>query len=190
MSPQDIFRILGIEFETDEDLKKIDVTVIKRQYRKLALKLHPDKNKEDVNAEMKFNELKKAYDLMMLEEKRREVVQTLRAGLHRMKEREERDIGKRKFAEELERRESEWSNIQSGKVDSNVLRAHHRFLIEQLQAKREATSKQVRGGPVYGGPDDSNMSLEYWINYGMNEDPETRKNKAEKFSQFILQKLA
>src|SRR6266700_6152220 len=43
---------------------------IKRAYRKLAVKFHPDKNPDDAHAEEQFKELGEAYDVLMDEEKR------------------------------------------------------------------------------------------------------------------------
>jgi molecular chaperone DnaJ len=43
---------------------------IKRSYRKLAVKFHPDKNPEDPHAEDKFKELGEAYEVLMDENKR------------------------------------------------------------------------------------------------------------------------
>ena len=43
---------------------------IKRAYRKLAVKFHPDKNPDDPHAEDKFKELGEAYDVLMDADKR------------------------------------------------------------------------------------------------------------------------
>ncbi len=43
---------------------------IKRSYRKLAVKFHPDKNPNDPHAEEKFKELGEAYDVLMDADKR------------------------------------------------------------------------------------------------------------------------
>lgn len=43
---------------------------IKRVYRKLAVKFHPDKNPDDPHAEEKFKELGEAYDVLMDPDKR------------------------------------------------------------------------------------------------------------------------
>jgi len=44
---------------------------IKRAYKQLSLKLHPDKNKEDPNAQSKFIEVTNAYETLIDEGKRR-----------------------------------------------------------------------------------------------------------------------
>ena len=43
---------------------------IKKAYRRLAMKYHPDRNKEDANAEDKFKEIQEAYDVLSDERKR------------------------------------------------------------------------------------------------------------------------
>jgi molecular chaperone DnaJ len=43
---------------------------VKRAYRKLAVKFHPDKNPNDPDTEEKFKELGEAYDVLMDEDKR------------------------------------------------------------------------------------------------------------------------
>jgi molecular chaperone DnaJ len=43
---------------------------VKRSYRKLAVKYHPDKNPDDPHAEEKFKELGEAYDVLMDADKR------------------------------------------------------------------------------------------------------------------------
>jgi molecular chaperone DnaJ len=60
---RDYYEILGVgRNASDED--------IKRAYRKLAVKFHPDKNPDDAHAEEKFKELGEAYDVLMDAEKR------------------------------------------------------------------------------------------------------------------------
>src|SRR5437660_9847505 len=60
---RDYYEVLGVgRTASDEE--------IKRAYRKLAVKFHPDKNPEDPHAEEKFKELGEAYDVLMDADKR------------------------------------------------------------------------------------------------------------------------
>ncbi len=60
---RDYYEILGVGRNASGEQ-------IKRAYRKLAVKFHPDKNPDDTHAEEKFKELGEAYDVLMDEEKR------------------------------------------------------------------------------------------------------------------------
>jgi len=52
--------------------KDADPAAIKKAYRKLAVKLHPDKNPGDAAAEAKFKEVSEAYDILSDADKRKE----------------------------------------------------------------------------------------------------------------------
>lgn len=63
MSQKDFYEVLGIERNASaEDIKKA--------YRKLAIKYHPDKNPGDQKAEDKFKEISAAFEVLKDEEKR------------------------------------------------------------------------------------------------------------------------
>jgi molecular chaperone DnaJ len=63
MSKRDYYDVLGVEKNaTAEELKKA--------YRKLAIKYHPDKNPDDKEAEEKFKEAAEAYDVLTNPEKK------------------------------------------------------------------------------------------------------------------------
>ncbi|MDP6832031.1 MAG: molecular chaperone DnaJ [Alphaproteobacteria bacterium] len=63
MAEQDFYELLGVDRQASQnDLKKA--------YRKLAMKYHPDRNQGDAEAEAKFKEVSEAYDILSDEEKR------------------------------------------------------------------------------------------------------------------------
>ena len=62
---KDYYRVLGVSKEASKD-------EIKRAYRKLAQKHHPDANKGDASAEARFKEVSEAYDVLSDPAKRRE----------------------------------------------------------------------------------------------------------------------
>lgn len=65
MAKRDYYEVLGVDKNaTDDQLKKA--------YRKLAIKYHPDKNPGDKQAEEKFKEAAEAYDVLHDPEKRRQ----------------------------------------------------------------------------------------------------------------------
>lgn len=61
---KDYYQILGVPRDADEK-------TIKRAYRKLAAKYHPDKNKGNKEAEEKFKEINEAYQVLSDPEKRK-----------------------------------------------------------------------------------------------------------------------
>ena len=61
---RDYYDVLGVD-------KSADATAIKKAYRKLAMKYHPDKNPGDKEAEEKFKEINEAYEVLSDETKRR-----------------------------------------------------------------------------------------------------------------------
>ncbi|MDH3952150.1 MAG: DnaJ domain-containing protein, partial [Deltaproteobacteria bacterium] len=65
MAGKDYYKILGVSKDvSDEDLKKA--------YRKLAMKYHPDQNQGDKKAEESFKEVNEAYAVLSDKEKRRQ----------------------------------------------------------------------------------------------------------------------
>jgi molecular chaperone DnaJ len=63
MAKRDYYEVLGVARDADED-------TLKKAYRKLAMKHHPDRNPDDKSAEEKFKEAKEAYEVLTDEQKR------------------------------------------------------------------------------------------------------------------------
>jgi len=74
MSKRDYYEILGVSKNAGED-------EIKKAYRKLAIKYHPDKNPDDKAAEDKFKEAAEAYEILSNNEKRQRYDQYGHAGV-------------------------------------------------------------------------------------------------------------
>ena len=57
MSKRDYYEVLGVNRDAGDD-------EIKKAYRKLAMKFHPDRNPDNKEAEEKFKEAKEAYEML------------------------------------------------------------------------------------------------------------------------------
>jgi molecular chaperone DnaJ len=63
MSKRDYYDVLGVERGADEK-------DIKKAYRRMAMKYHPDRNPDDKDADTKFKELSEAYEVLADSQKR------------------------------------------------------------------------------------------------------------------------
>ncbi len=64
MAQRDPYAVLGVD-------RKASADDIKKAYRKLARRYHPDRNPDDASAEERFKEIQSAYDTLGDEEKRK-----------------------------------------------------------------------------------------------------------------------
>jgi molecular chaperone DnaJ len=63
MSKRDFYEVLGVE-------KGAEAAEIKKAYRRMAMKYHPDRNPDDQETEAKFKEIQGAYDILSDPEKK------------------------------------------------------------------------------------------------------------------------
>jgi molecular chaperone DnaJ len=74
MSKRDYYEVLGVERNsTDQEVKKA--------YRRVAMKYHPDRNPDDADADAKFKEATEAYEVLLDKEKRQAYDQFGHAGV-------------------------------------------------------------------------------------------------------------
>ncbi len=75
MSKRDYYEVLGVD-------KSAGDAELKKAYRKLAMKYHPDRNKGDAEAEKKFKEASEAYDVLRDPQKRQRYDQFGHSGMN------------------------------------------------------------------------------------------------------------
>ena len=63
MAKRDYYEVLGVQ-------RNVDKAVLKKAYRKLAMKYHPDRNPDDADAQEHFKEAQEAYRILKDEKKR------------------------------------------------------------------------------------------------------------------------
>jgi len=63
MAKRDYYEVLGVD-------RRVSEADLKKAYRRLAMKYHPDRNKDDDGADRKFREIQEAYGVLSDSEKR------------------------------------------------------------------------------------------------------------------------
>ncbi|MGI9311640.1 MAG: DnaJ domain-containing protein, partial [bacterium] len=63
MAKKDYYEILGVE-------RGVDEAELKKAYRRLAMKYHPDRSRDNPDAEARFKQAKEAYDVLSKPDKR------------------------------------------------------------------------------------------------------------------------
>ena len=74
MAKRDYYEVLGVS-------KGATAAEIKKAYRKMAVKYHPDKNPDDASAEAKFKEAAEAYEVLSNPDKKARYDQFGHAGM-------------------------------------------------------------------------------------------------------------
>ena len=75
MLKKDFYEVLELD-------RNADAAQVKKNYRRLAKKYHPDLNKNDAAASQKFKEVQEAYEVLSDESKRRMYDQFGHAGVN------------------------------------------------------------------------------------------------------------
>ena len=88
----DYYKILEVS-------ENADILKIKKQYRKLAMKYHPDRNAGDERAAKKFREITEAYEVLSNEEKRKEYDYKRENENNHTKKKNDKENSKNKYSE-------------------------------------------------------------------------------------------
>jgi len=88
----DYYKILEVS-------ENADILKIKKQYRKLAMKYHPDRNVGDERAAKKFREITEAYEVLSNEEKRKEYDYKRENENNHTKKKNDKENSKNKYSE-------------------------------------------------------------------------------------------
>lgn len=88
----DYYKILEVS-------ENADILKIKKQYRKLAMKYHPDRNVGDERAAKKFREITEAYEVLSNEEKRKEYDYKIENENNHTKKKNDKENSKNKYSE-------------------------------------------------------------------------------------------
>ncbi|GAO50036.1 hypothetical protein G7K_4171-t1 [Saitoella complicata NRRL Y-17804] len=121
----DYYELLGVAFEASEK----DIT---RAYRRTALKYHPDKNPNDLQAAEKFHVLAQAYDVLSTPAAKAAYDNARAAKLAQKRRAETFDLERRKMKDDLEERE-----LRAKRQETDVEEAEARFqeTLVRLQAE-------------------------------------------------------
>lgn len=163
------YRLLGLE---PGDGSVVDEAAIKKAYRKKALELHPDKNRDNPNAEALFDAVKKASEALLDKTLRAEFEKKLAARAATAARFKEQDESRRKLREALEAREKSSSTrpaVVSSQAAPAASSAHtQEALLARLRADAKDRQRELeisralgRSGPSnHTGPIDNAASVQ------------------------------
>ena len=136
---RDYYEVLGVNRDAPEE-------EIKKAYRKLAMKFHPDRNPDNKDAEEKFKEAKEAYEVLCEPEKRRAYDTYGHAGIHPQMGAAGEGAGFGGFAEAFGDIFSDIFGGGQGRGRSNVFRgADLRYNLEvSLEQAARGTETKIR----------------------------------------------
>ncbi|KAG8714413.1 hypothetical protein FRC08_011949 [Ceratobasidium sp. 394] len=171
-SELDAYEVLGLTIEaTEKDIKST--------YRKLSLKVHPDRHPNNPEAAAKFHELNQAYELLLDPTKRSALDASRKIKLARAERFAAYDSKRRGLQEELEERERAF---KKARVDKAQAEQAQREEVERLgeegrrrrkekeeemlkrveeEAKKQAPAPSSLFGQPPIGPHDTTVRLKY-----------------------------
>jgi DnaJ homolog subfamily C member 17 len=132
----DLYKRFGVEDTSTEQQ-------IKSQYRKIAIKWHPDKRPDDPNAANIFDELTKFRDLLLDPEAKSSYDKRQNAEQERKKRYEALDSKRKSMKEDLERRESGFFNKRK-REEEDIQARREKELAERGRKMRKEREDRLR----------------------------------------------
>ena len=125
----DYYKILDIPENASED-------DIKREYRKLAMKYHPDRNPENREAEERFKKIGEAYEVLGNKEKRKKYDEK------RRKEKKDKNLSQEKRERGKRKSEKEFKRVFSADPENIKNMFEKAFNINDLNNLEEKEGKE------------------------------------------------
>ncbi|TRM62322.1 DnaJ domain-containing protein [Schizophyllum amplum] len=131
---------------------------IRTAYRKLSLKVHPDRNRGNPDAARKFHELNQAYEMLLDPLRRMALDAKLRLKQAKAQRYEKYDSKRKVMVEELEERErafkkakmnqqkeeaARWHETEKIKEEGKRLREERQRAMQEREREREAVTRQA-----------------------------------------------
>jgi len=162
-----------------DDSVSHDIAEIKKAFRRLALRYHPDKNPDDPNAESRFDAIRTAHDELMKPHVKEELDNKIKAVRERHQRFAAQDEVKKKMARDLEQRERQATAARSNLASVNRMRIRNAQLIQEMQRKvdREMQQKAARFPPI--------NDIDAALDFGMTITEEQREKWRSEFYEEI-----
>ncbi|THH03705.1 hypothetical protein EW145_g6074 [Phellinidium pouzarii] len=127
---------------------------IKSAYRKLSLKVHPDRNPNNPDAAQKFHELNQAYELLLDPLRRLALTSSMRVKEARKARFTKYDKKRKNLQEELEERERAFKKQKVDKAKEEQVRVQENERIKEAgrklrEEKEEALKKQIEAEALH-----------------------------------------
>ncbi|CEO98914.1 unnamed protein product (mitochondrion) [Plasmodiophora brassicae] len=151
----DAYDLLGVAFGASDQ-------EIRTAYRQTALRLHPDKQKDDPRANERFAELVAAFELLKDPERRAELDAKIKARIERADRIRQQSAAKQAQIAELERREREYAESLTRRDRTDITKQKIQSELERFRAeiaKEEANRQRATATPTPPPPVTNTISV-------------------------------
>ena len=160
-----------------------DITEVKKAYRRLALKYHPDKNPDDPKAEDRFDTIRRAHDYLVDPITKEEVDAKIKANQERLKRFEAQDEDKKKLSRELEDRERRAELAKANLDGSQKARMRNAQLIQDMQRERDMKRFKSQDTSIPNHPPLNDIDA--YIDFGLSITEEQREAMRAEFYEKV-----